>query len=138
MDEVRGLLQGLQQRVLALVAHLLGGLDHEDTLLRFEGPVGGGADHLLAHLLDHVLGAARPQPDEVGVRRGIDQGAAPGVVGVGGAGSEDLGREGARHGGLAGAARAAEEVGVRRPRGERRRQRHPRPRLVLGALSRHR
>jgi hypothetical protein len=30
----------------------------EDALAALEGPVGGGADHPLAHLLDHVLGAA--------------------------------------------------------------------------------
>ena len=107
----------------------------EDALAAFEGPVGGGADHPLAHLLDQVLGAARRQPDEVGMRRGVEQGAAPGVVGVLGAGGEDLGREGARRGPLAGAPRAPEEVRVRRPRRERRAQRHPRPRLVLGAPS---
>ena len=84
-------------------------------LLALEGAVGGGADHLLAHLLDHVLGAARREPDEVGMRRGVEQGAAAGVVGVLGAGGEDLGGEGARRGALAGAARAAEEVGVRGP-----------------------
>ena len=82
MDEVGRLLQGLQQRVLALVAHRLGGLDHEDALLALEGAVGGGADHLLADLLDHVLGAARGEPDQVGVGRGVEQGAAARVVGV--------------------------------------------------------
>ncbi len=83
VDEGRRLLQRLQQRVLALVAHRLGGVDDEDAVLAFEGPVGGGADHPLAHLVDHVLGAARGEPDEVGVRRGVEQGAAAGVVGIG-------------------------------------------------------
>ncbi len=112
MDEVGRLLERLQQRVLALVAHRLRRLDHEDPLAAFEGPVGGGADDPLANLLDQVLGAARGQPDEVGMRRGVEQGAAAGVVGVLGAGGEDLGGEGASGGPLAGAARPAEEVGV--------------------------
>ena len=136
MDELGRLLERLQQRVLALVAHRLRRLDDEDALAAFEGPVGGGADHPLAHLLDQVLGAARHQPDEVGMRRGIEQGAAAGVVGVLGAAGEDLGGEGARGGPLAGALRPAEEVGVRGPGRQRRGQRDPRPRLVLGALSR--
>ena len=121
MDEGGRLLEGLQQRVLALVAHRLGGLEDEDPVLAFEGPVGGGADHPLAHLVDHVLGAARGEPDEVGVRRGVEQGAATGVVGVGGAGGDDLRREGPRGGPLPGPARAAEEVGVGRPRRRARR-----------------
>ena len=83
VDEGRRLLERLQQRVLALVAHRLGRLDDEDPVLAFEGPVGGGADHPLAHLVDHVLGAARGEPDEVGVRRGIEHRAAAGVVGIG-------------------------------------------------------
>ena len=116
MDELGRLLERLQQRVLALVAHRLGRLDDEDALAAFEGPVGGGADHPLAHLLDHVLGAARRQPDEVGVRRGVEQGAAAGVLGVLGRGGEDLGGEGAGRGPLAGPARPAEEVGVGRAR----------------------
>ena len=82
VDELGRLLERLQQRVLALVAHRLRRLDDEDALAAFEGPVGGGADHPLAHLLDQVLGAARGQPDEVGMRRGVEQGAAAGVVGV--------------------------------------------------------
>ena len=109
------LLERLQQGVLALVAHRLGGLDDEDALAALEGPVGGGADHPLADLLDQVLGAARRQPDEVGMRRGVEQGAAARVVGVLGPGGEDLRREGARRGPLAGPARAAEEVGVGGP-----------------------
>ena len=116
VDELGRLLERLQQRVLALVAHRLGGLDDEDPLAALERAVGGGADHPLADLLDHVLGAARRQPDEVGVGRGVEQGAAAGIVGVVGRGGEDLRREGAGRGPLAGPARAAEEVGVGRAR----------------------
>ena len=82
VDEPGRLLQRLQQRVLALVAHRLGRLDDEDPLAAFEGPVGGGPDHPLAHLLDQVLGAAWSQPDQVGMRRGIEQRPAPRVLGV--------------------------------------------------------
>ena len=122
VDELGGLLERLQQRVLALVAQRLRRLDDEDALAAFEGPVGGGADHPLAHLLDQVLGAARGEPDEVGMRRGIEQGAAAGVVGVLGAGGEDLGGEGAGGGALAGALRA-------RGRGRRARAPTPAPRV---------
>ncbi len=132
VGERRRLLERLQQRVLALVAHRLRRLDHEDPPAALEGPVGGGADHPLAHLLDQVLGAARGEPDEVGVGRGVEQRPAPGVLGVLGGGGEDLGGEGAGGGALAGAARAAEEVGVRGAGRQRRGQRQPRPRLVLG------
>ncbi len=100
--------------------------------LALEGAVGGGADDALAHRLDQVLGAARREPDQVGMGRGVDQGAAAGVVGVGGAGGEDLGGEGAGRGALAGAARAAEEVGVGRPGVERRGER----RLDAGLMRR--
>jgi hypothetical protein len=133
VNETGRLLERLQQRVLALVAHRLGGLDHEDPLLALEGAVGSGADHLLAHLLDHVLGAAREQPYEVGVRRGIEQGTAAGVVRVGSPGGEDLRRKGTRRGALAGPARSAEQIGVRWPGGKRGAERHPCPRLVLRA-----
>ena len=78
VDELGRLLERLQQRVLALVAHRLGRLDDEDPLAAFEGPVGGGADHPLAHLLDHVLGAASAP-----ARRGRD--GARGRAGPGGA-----------------------------------------------------
>jgi len=132
VDESRGLLERLQQRVLALVAHLLGGLDNEDALLRFEGSVSGRTDHFLANLLDHVLGAAGAQPDKVRVRRGVEQSAAAGVLGVGGAAGEDLGRESASGGGLTRAARTAEEICVRRGRGKCRPQHHPRSSLMLG------
>ena len=112
VDELRRLLERLQQRVLALVAHRLRGLDDEDAAAALERAVGGGADHPLAHLLDHVLGAARRQPDEIGVGRGVEHRATAGVLGVIGRGGEDLGREGAGRGPLAGARRPAEQVGV--------------------------
>ena len=73
------LLERLQQRVLALLGHRVGGLDHEDAALALERPVGDRADHPLADVLDQVLVAGRAQPDEVGMRRGIDQRAAAGV-----------------------------------------------------------
>ncbi len=57
----------------------------EDAAAALERAVGGGADHPLAHLLDHVLGAARRQPDEVGVGRGVEQRPTAGLVGVVGA-----------------------------------------------------
>src|SRR6185436_9641786 len=68
VDERRWLLERLEQRVLALVAHLLCGVDDEDSLLAFEGSVGGGTYDLFPHLLHHVLSTARLEPDEVGVR----------------------------------------------------------------------
>ncbi len=112
VDEIGRLLERLQQRVLALVAHRLGGLEDEDPAAALERSVGGRADHPLADLLDQVLGAARCQPDEVGVGRGIEQRPAAGIVGVGGPGGEDLSRERPRRGPLAGAWWAAEEVGM--------------------------
>ena len=130
MGEAGWLLERLQQRVLALVAHRLGRLDDEDPAAALEGPVGGGADHPLADRLDQVLGAARRQPDQVRVGRGVEQGAAAGVVGVLGPGGEDLGGEGAGGGALAGT-RAGRGRGRRaRARLERRRKRRLRPRLV--------
>ena len=113
MDEPGRLLERLQQRVLALVAHRLGRLDDEDPVGALEGPVGGGADHPLPDRLDQVLGAARREPDQVRVGRGIEQGAPAGVVGIAGPGREDLGGEGPGRGALARPPRAAEEVGVR-------------------------
>ena len=130
------LLQRLQQGVLALVAHRLRRLDHEDAPAALEGPVGGGADHPLAHLLDHVLGAARGEPDEVGVGRGIEQGAAAGVVRVLGRAREDLRREGPRQLALSGAAWSAEEVGMRGTRLQRGRQRQPGLGLVAPRVAR--
>ena len=67
-------------------------------LLALEGPVGGGADHPLAHRLDQVLGAARRQPDQV--------------------------RDGAR--GRAGRGGGRRRGPRRRRRGSRRRRRAPR------------
>ena len=46
--------------------------------------------------------------------RGVDQGAAPGILGVGGTLGKQLGGKGPRGGGLAGAGGPAEEVGVGR------------------------
>ena len=136
MSEAGRFLEGLQQRVLALVAQRLGLLDHEDPLASLEGSVGGGADDALANLLDQVLGAARYQPDEVGVGRGVEESAAAGVLGVFGCGGKDLGGEGARGGTLAGPARAAEQVRVRRSGLEGRGEGKTRARLVLGAFGR--
>ena len=138
VDVGRGLLQRLQQGVLALVAHLLGGLDHEDALVGFEWTVGRRADHLLANLLDHVLGPAWPQPNQVGMRRGIDEDAAASVVWVCRVNRQDLGREGARNRALSRPARAAEEVGVRGTGEQGRAQRHSRSRLMLRRALQHR
>jgi hypothetical protein len=115
MGEGGWLLERLQQRVLALVAHRLGRLEDEDPPTALEGPIGSGADHPFADRLDQVLGAARREPDQVWVGRGIEQGAAAGVVGILGAGGEDLGGEGAGGGALARPPRAAEEICVRGP-----------------------
>ncbi len=134
VDEPGRLLERLQQRVLTLVAHRLGGLDDEDALAAFEGPVGGGADHPLAHLLDHVLGAGRGEPDEVGMGRGVEQRPPPRVLGVGGRSGEDLRREGPRRGALAGPPRPAEEVGMRGLAGQRRLEADPRPPLMRSRL----
>ncbi len=96
VGESRRLLERLQQRVLALLGHRLGRLDHEHPPLALERPVGDCADHPLAHVLDQVLGPGRAQPDEVGMRRGIGERPPAGVVGVGGAVGEELGGERAR------------------------------------------
>ena len=132
VDELGRLLERLQQRVLALVAHRLRRLDDEDPAAALERPVGGGADHPLAHLLDQVLGAARREPDQVGVR-------ARGRAGRGDA--RHRGHRRRRRGSRRRrpAPRRAcrrprgprEEVGVRGPGRERRAQRQPRPGLVL-------
>ena len=125
MREGRRLLQRLQQRVLALLGHRVGSLDHEHAAARSRTAGRRPADHPLAHVLDEVLGAARAQPHEVGVRRRIGERPAARVVGVGDAVGEQLGRECPRRGGLAGAGRPDEQVGVkwraRRPRRARRR-----------------
>ncbi len=134
MDEAGRLLEGLEQRVLTLVAHRVCRLEDEDAAAALEGPVGRGPDYALPHRLDHVLGPGRSQPDEVGMRRGVEQGAAAGVLGVLGAAGEELGGEGAGGVALAGATGPAEEVGVRGPGLERRAQRPADPRLVLGGL----
>ncbi len=68
MRERRRLLERLQQRVLALLGHRVGGLDHEHAAVGLERPVGDLGDHPLADVLDQVLGPARAQPDEVGMR----------------------------------------------------------------------
>ena len=71
--------------------------------------------------------------------RGIEQGPAPRVLGVLGAGGEDLSREGPRRRPLAGAARAAEEVGVRRARRPAPRSAPPAPAAdARSRLERHR
>ena len=132
MVELGRFLERLQQRVLALLAHRLGLLDDEHAARAFERTVDGRANHLLAQLLDQVLAAARDEPDEVGVWGGIEQRPAARRLRVGGAGGQDLGGEGPCRRPLAGAARAAEQVGVGRAGGERCAKRKARPWLVLG------
>ena len=122
VGEWRRLLECLQEGVLALVPQVLGLLDDEDPSSPLGRAEAGRADHLLADVFDQVLGPRRPQPDEVGVRRGIEQRAAAGVIRIGCALGEELGRERSRGRGLARASRAAEEVGVA---GRRERRGHP-------------
>jgi hypothetical protein len=134
VDELGRLLERLQERVLALVGHRVGALDDEHSPRALERPVGGGDDHALAHLVDQVLRPPRSQPYEVGVRRGIGQRAAAGVVGVLGALSQELRREGARGSPLSRARRPGEQVGVDR-RGKRGAERRPSRGLLLGGVT---
>ena len=134
MDEVGRLLERLQQGVLALVGHRVGGLDHEHPALALEWAIRGSGDHALANLVDEVLGPARRQPDQVGVRRRVGQRAAARVVGVGSVLGEELRSEGPRRAPLARAGRPGEEIGVDRRR-ERSRERGSGTRLVLRGIA---
>jgi hypothetical protein len=112
------LLERLQQRVLALVAKRLGLLDHEGASLALGRAEAGRPDHRLANVVDQVLGAGRPQPDQVRMGAGIEQRPAAGVVGICCALGEELGGEGTGRGPLARPARPAEEIGVAGAGGE--------------------
>jgi hypothetical protein len=118
---------------LALVAHLLGGLDYEDSLLAFERTVGSSPYDELSDLIDHVLSTTGPEPDEIGMWRRVEEGTAAGIVGVASPGGEDLCGERASDRGLARATRPAEEIRMGRPRRKGGAESHPRPRLMLGA-----
>ena len=133
MGERRRLLERLQQRVLALLGHRLGGLDHEDAAVALERAIGDLGDHALADGLDQVLDPGRAQPDQVGVRRGIGERAPAGFGGVGGALGEQLGGQRPRRLRLAGARRAGEQVGVEGIRG-RGREGDPGGGLVAGRI----
>ena len=127
----RRLLERLQQPVGRGVAHRLDPLDHEDPPGRLErGPRGGGDDRLVDVGDEHLGGAARRHPAEVGVR--------PAVRPLGGARrilapSASSAAAKARAAVRLPSRRAAEQVGVRRPpgRGERRDQHRPSVGVVL-------
>ena len=105
----RRLLEVLQQRVGRLRVQQVGAEDQVDA------PVGLEGTHVqvaaqLAHLVDPDLVAERLEQVEVGVRAALD------ALAV----AEQLAGEGARRQPLPDAGRTVEEVGVRRPVGERR------------------
>ena len=93
MRERRRLLERLQQCVLALLGHRVRHLDDEHAVIALERPVGSGLDDLLTDLLDQVLGARRPKPGEIGVRRWIQERPAARRLRVGRAEREELRRE---------------------------------------------
>ena len=134
MGERRRLLERLQEGVLALVAERLGLFDNEDAALALGRAEAGRTDHRLAYLIDQVLGTGRPQPDEVRMRRRVEQRPAADVAGIVRALGEELGGEGAGGGALAGAARPAKEIGVTGPSGEGGAQGRPGTGLVAGRL----
>ena len=114
MREVGGLLERLEHPVGGLVVHRLGALDDEDAPARLERrPRGGGDDGLVDVGDEHLGGAARRDPGEVGVHAVLD--ARRDRVRVGGAVAQQRGGEGAGDGRLARAAGAVEEVGVAGP-----------------------
>jgi hypothetical protein len=130
----RGFLERLQHRVLAFFVKRIGGLDHEYTLVTLERPKRRPLDQLLADVGDRMAHAGRPQPDQVGVRRGIKQSAAPGFVGVGAALGEDLGSEGAGGSRLAGADRAGQQISVGRALAKGSIERTADPGLIAGGF----
>ena len=67
-----------------------------------------------AQAVDQVLGAARRQPDQVGMRRGVEQRPPPRILGVRGSGRDHLRGKRAGGGALARAPWPAKQVGVRR------------------------
>ena len=99
----RGLLEGLEQRVLALLRHRLRTLDDEDPTPTLEGPIRDRRDHLAADVLDEVLIAGGTQPGEVGMRRGVGQDTAACILRIVGPDRQQLAGEGASHLGLAAA-----------------------------------
>ena len=133
VSERGGLLQRLQQSVLGLVVHAVGLDDHEHPALGLERPQRGLAHDLCAHVVDeHLVSAAWLDPREV--RMHTRQHAPLGVGGIRGALRDQGGRKGARRLPLAGSRRTVEEVGVAEPvPAQRRLEREPRQRLMLGA-----
>ena len=122
VDEVGRLLQRLQHPVGGRVAHRVGLLDHEHAPPRLERrPRRRRYDRLVDVRHQHLGGAARRDPGQVGVRAALH---ALGDVGAcGRAVSKQRRREGAGDGPLAGARRPGEQVGVRcTARRQRRRQ----------------
>ena len=111
-DVGRRLLERLQQRVGGLLDQRVRALEHEDPVARLERRVrGGGDDRLVDVSAQHLVGAARRHPREVGVGAVVDAGLDVGRV-LGAAG-EQLAREGPCGLALAGARGAVQEVRVR-------------------------
>ena len=116
-DDVLGwLLEGLEQRVERLCREHVDLVDDVELVAAAHGGVADAVDDLLAHVVD-ARARRGVELVDVGVLAGGDQPAllarAVGQVAGGLLAHERL-REDARHGGLARAARAAEEVGVAR------------------------
>ena len=110
----RRLLEGLEQAVESGLAQHVDLVDDIDLATASDGGVVDAADDLLAYVV-HAGAGGSVELYDVGMLAGGDQAALlAGAVGeLAGAGlaHEGLGQQ-ARHGGLAGAARATEEVGV--------------------------
>ena len=117
VSEGRRLLERLQQRVLALVAQVLGLLDDEDA----RAPPSAGL-RLAARITCSRTSSTRcwapggRSQTRSGWGEGSSRARRRASSRIGGAVGEQLGRERSRGGGLARAARAAEEVGVARRR----------------------
>ena len=86
-------LERLQEGVLALLGHRVGGRDHEDPPRSLEWPVRGGGDHPAADLLDEVLRSDRRHPGDVRVRGRIGERAPPRPFRVWRARGHELGGE---------------------------------------------
>ena len=111
-DVVRRLLQRLEQRVGGLVVHGVGALEHEDAEARLERRARrGGDDRLVDVAPQHLVGAARAHPGQVGVRAVL--GARARARGIRGAAGEQLGRDRAGGRALAAPGRAVQQVRVR-------------------------
>ena len=114
MHERRRLLERLQHPVGGLVAELVDALDHEHAAPGLERRPAGRRDDRAVDVADEdLVGAARGDPGQIGMRPRGNSGADAGRVG--GLGRQQLGGHRAGGGALAGAAGAVEQIGVRCP-----------------------